>query len=168
MAPLLCFSTIQTPVNPGQLVDDALTEATEPGVGVGAYSHLCEIVHPGADSTKRLVNSGSTNDFLNVNLSWWVTPLLAAGWLMEHCLTRRATYYGLPSPEPHLQPVLDALHWASGLPSDTLLLVPPHHPRLFIGLRADSESRRFSGVTLLQQLQSPFRHRSRCVAGCRS
>ncbi|MYA85228.1 MAG: hypothetical protein F4Y12_06545 [Acidimicrobiaceae bacterium] len=113
-----------------RLVDDSLTDATEPGVGVGAYSHLCEIVHPGADSTKRLVNSGSTRDFLNVNLSWWVTPLLATGWLMEHCLTRRAAYYGLPSPELHLQPVLDALYAASSLPSDTLLLVPPLDTRL--------------------------------------
>ena len=103
-----------------RLVDDALTDATEPGVGVGAYSELCAIVHPGADSTKRLVNSGSTTDFLNVSLSWWVRPLLATCWLMEYCLIRRAEHYGLPSPEPHLEPVLDVLVAPSPPPARTL------------------------------------------------
>ena len=106
------------------LVDGGLAAATEPRVGPGTYSQLCEIVHPGAYATKQLVNSGSTTGFLNVSLSSWVWPLLATGWLMEHCLIRRAEYYSLPSPEPHVQPVLEALYRASGLPHDTLLLEP--------------------------------------------
>ena len=112
------------------LVDGALAGATEQSVGPGVYSQFCEIVHPGAFAVKQLVNSGTTERFLNVSLSEWVWPLLTTCWLMEHCLVRRAEYYGLPSTDLYLKPVLDALYGAVSLQPGTLLLQTATHALL--------------------------------------
>ena len=112
------------------LVDGALLDATEQSVGPGTYSQFCEIVHPGAFAVKQLVNSGTTKQFLNVSLSEWLWPLLVTCWLMEHCLVRRAEYYGLPSTDAYLKPVLDALYLAVGLKSGTLRLHTATHALL--------------------------------------
>ena len=110
------------------IVDGALDDATEEGVGKGAYSELCNLVHPGTDAMSQLFNSGSTNEFLNISLRLWVVPMLTTCYAMRHCLMRRSFYYSLPSPEQHLESVLDALHEAGNLPQDTLLLESPSEP----------------------------------------
>ena len=111
------------------IVESALDDVTgEEGVGTGHYGELCELVHPGTDAMNQLINSGSTKEFLNIRLSRWVVPLLASCYAMQHCLVRRADYYHLPHPEPHLEPVHEALHEVAILPPDTLLLEPPSDP----------------------------------------
>lgn len=114
------------PLGPTKLVERTLDDATEEeGVGIGYYSELSALAHAGSDATNHLVNSGSTADGMNVSLILWVTPLLATCYVMHHCLNRRAEHYALPSPDPHLEPVLDALHSTARLPPETLLLVAP-------------------------------------------